>query len=381
MAFGFETGPENVVSIKVVGVGGGGNNVVNRMVRSGVKGVDFIAVNTDKQALNTSSAGYKLQIGEKLTHGQGAGANPEVGQKAAEESRTQLSKALEDTDMVFITAGMGGGTGTGAAPVVAEIAREQGVLTVGVVTKPFGFEGQKRMRAAEAGIEQLRGKVDSLVIIPNERLKYATDQKITFRNAFEIADDVLRQAVQSISDLIRDTGFINLDFADVTAVMKDAGLAHMGVGRAAGKGKAEEAARMAISSPLLETSINGAKGVLINVTGSMDIGLEEVEQAATLVQQAVHPDALTIFGATFDEELDDEIRVTVIATGFESNDQQEAPAAPAAADTQQPTQDDAAAPAAAPQPLDETEGGKAEESDVDRSFDEILKIFSRGDKF
>ena len=381
MAFGFETGPENVVSIKVVGVGGGGNNVVNRMVRSGVKGVDFIAVNTDKQALNTSSAGYKLQIGEKLTHGQGAGANPEVGQKAAEESRTQLSKALEDTDMVFITAGMGGGTGTGAAPVVAEIAREQGVLTVGVVTKPFGFEGQKRMRAAEAGIEQLRGKVDSLVIIPNERLKYATDQKITFRNAFEIADDVLRQAVQSISDLIRDTGFINLDFADVTAVMKDAGLAHMGVGRAAGKGKAEEAARMAISSPLLETSINGAKGVLINVTGSMDIGLEEVEQAATLVQQAVHPDALTIFGATFDEELDDEIRVTVIATGFESNDQQVAPAAPAAADTQQPTQDDAAAPAAAPQPLDETEGEKAEESDVDRSFDEILKIFSRGDKF
>ena len=381
MAFGFETGPENVVSIKVVGVGGGGNNVVNRMVRSGVKGVDFIAVNTDKQALNTSSAGYKLQIGEKLTHGQGAGANPEVGQKAAEESRTQLSKALEDTDMVFITAGMGGGTGTGAAPVVAEIAREQGVLTVGVVTKPFGFEGQKRMRAAEAGIEQLRGKVDSLVIIPNERLKYATDQKITFRNAFEIADDVLRQAVQSISDLIRDTGFINLDFADVTAVMKDAGLAHMGVGRAAGKGKAEEAARMAISSPLLETSINGAKGVLINVTGSMDIGREELEQAATLVQQAVHPDALTIFGATFDEELDDEIRVTVIATGFESNDQQEAPAAPAAADTQRPTQDDAAAPAAAPQPLDEAEGEKAEESDVDRSFDEILKIFSRGDKF
>ena len=381
MAFGFETGPENVVSIKVVGVGGGGNNVVNRMVRSGVKGVDFIAVNTDKQALNTSSAGYKLQIGEKLTHGQGAGANPEVGQKAAEESRTQLSKALEDTDMVFITAGMGGGTGTGAAPVVAEIAKEQDILTVGVVTKPFRFEGSRRMKQAEGGIAELRNKVDSLVIIPNERLKYATDQKITFRNAFEIADDVLRQAVQSISDLIRDTGFINLDFADVTAVMKDAGLAHMGVGRAAGKGKAEEAAKMAISSPLLETSINGAKGVLINVTGSMDIGLEEVEQAATLVQQAVHPDALTIFGATFDEELDDEIRVTVIATGFESNDQQEAPAAPAAADTQQPTQDDAAAPAAAPQPLDEAEGEKAEESDVDRSFDEILKIFSRGDKF
>ena len=381
MAFGFETGPENVVSIKVVGVGGGGNNVVNRMVRSGVKGVDFIAVNTDKQALNTSSAGYKLQIGEKLTHGQGAGANPEVGQKAAEESRTQLSKALEDTDMVFITAGMGGGTGTGAAPIVADIAKELGILTVGVVTKPFRFEGMRRMKQAEGGIAELRNKVDSLVIIPNERLKLATDQKITMVNAFEIADDVLQQAVQSISDLIKNTGFINLDFADVSAVMKDAGRAHMGVGRAAGKNKAEEAARMAISSPLLETSINGAKGVLINVTGSMDIGLEEVEQAATLVQQAVHPDALTIFGATFDEELDDEIRVTVIATGFESNDQQEAPAAPAAADTQQPTQDDAAAPAAAPQPLDETEGEKAEESDVDRSFDEILKIFSRGDKF
>ena len=274
MAFGLETGVENVVKIKVVGVGGGGNNVVNRMVRGGVQGVDFIAVNTDKQALNSSAAGYKLQIGEKLTGGKGAGSNPEVGRQAAEESRNQIGKALEDTDMVFVTAGMGGGTGTGAAPIVAEIAREQGVLTVGVVTKPFGFEGVRRMRAADAGIEALRDKVDSLVIIPNERLKYATDQKITFANAFEIADDVLRQAVQSISDLIRDTGFINLDFADVTAIMKDAGLAHMGVGRAAGKGKAEEAARMAISSPLLETSIDGARGVLINITGSPDIGLE-----------------------------------------------------------------------------------------------------------
>ena len=374
MAFGFETGPENVVSIKVVGVGGGGNNVVNRMVRSGVKGVDFIAVNTDKQALNTSSAGYKLQIGEKLTHGQGAGANPEVGQKAAEESRTQLSKALEDTDMVFITAGMGGGTGTGAAPVVAEIAREQGVLTVGVVTKPFGFEGQKRMRAAEAGIEQLRGKVDSLVIIPNERLKYATDQKITFRNAFEIADDVLRQAVQSISDLIRDTGFINLDFADVTAVMKDAGLAHMGVGRAAGKGKAEEAARMAISSPLLETSIHGARGVLINVTGSMDIGLEEVEQAASLVQDAVHPDALTIFGATFDESMDDEIRVTVIATGF-ADGKSAAAAAPA---------EEKKAAEAKPgiEPINYEEDKAAAEAEKkteeeDDPFADIFKIFNR----
>lgn len=373
MAFGLETGPENVVSIKVVGVGGGGNNVVNRMVRSGAQGVDFVAVNTDKQALNASSANYKIQIGEKLTGGKGAGSNPEVGRKAAEESRNQMAKALESTDMVFITAGMGGGTGTSAAPVVAEIAREAGVLTVGVVTKPFGFEGRKRMAQAEQGIEELRSKVDSLVIIPNERLKYATDQKITFANAFAIADDVLRQAVQSISDLIRDTGFINLDFADVTAIMKDAGLAHMGVGRAAGKGKAEEAARMAISSPLLETSINGAKGVLINVTGSMDIGLEEVEQAATLVQQAVHPDALTIFGATFDETLDDEIRVTVIATGFDE-EQQEA----------RITSNGGTAQAQAEkkpvlQPLDEVKGEQAQD-EMDKSFDEILRIFNK-DKF
>ncbi len=363
MAFGFETGPENVVSIKVVGVGGGGNNVVNRMVRSGTKGVDFIAINTDKQALNASSATYKIQIGEKLTHGKGAGSNPEVGKKSAEESRNQIAKALEDTDMVFVTAGMGGGTGTGGAPVVAEIAREQGILTVGVVTKPFGFEGPRRMRAAEAGIEELRDKVDSLVIIPNERLKLATDQKITFANAFEIADDVLRQAVQSISDLIRDTGFINLDFADVSAIMKDAGLAHMGVGRAAGKGKAEEAARMAISSPLLETSINGARGVLINVTGSMDIGLEEVEQAATLVQEAVHPDALTIFGATFDETLDDEIRVTVIATGFTEGNKIEETA---------PVEETAEAAGEAEPVQNE------EKSEEDKSFEDILSIFSRG---
>ena len=289
MAFGLETGPETVVNIKVIGVGGGGNNVVNRMVKSGTKGVEFVAVNTDKQALNVSSATYKIQIGEKLTHGKGAGADPEVGRKAAEESRSQIAKALEDTDMVFISAGMGGGTGTGGAPIVAEVAKEMDILTVGVVTKPFGFEGPRRMRAAEAGIRELRDKVDSLVIIPNERLKYATDQKITFANAFEIADDVLRQAVQSISDLIRDTGFINLDFADVTAIMKDAGMAHMGVGRAAGKGKAEEAARMAISSPLLETSIDGARGVLINITGSTDIGLEEVSRLAAAFGGAAFP--------------------------------------------------------------------------------------------
>ena len=317
MAFGLDTGPDTVVTIKVIGVGGGGSNVVNRMVRSGMKGVDFIAVNTDKQALKNSAATYKIQIGEKLTQGQGAGSDPEVGRKSAEESRNQISKMLEETDMVFITAGMGGGTGTGAAPIVADIAKELGILTVGVVTKPFNFEGRRRMEQAERGIEDLRTRVDSLVIIPNERLKFATDQKITFANAFEIADDVLRQAVQSISDLIKNTGFINLDFADVTAVMQNAGMAHMGVGRAAGKNKAEEAAKMAISSPLLETSINGARGVLVNVTGSMDIGLEEVETAANLVQQAAHPEALIIFGAAFDDTLEDEIRVTVIATGFE----------------------------------------------------------------
>jgi len=374
MAFGLDTGVENVVRIKVIGVGGGGNNVVNRMVRSGTRGVDFVAVNTDKQALNVSSATYKIQIGEKLTHGQGAGSDPEVGRKSAEESRAQISKALEDTDMVFITAGMGGGTGTGGAPIVAEIAREQGILTVGVVTKPFGFEGRRRMQQAEKGIEELQGKVDSLVIIPNERLKHATDQKITFANAFEIADDVLRQAVQSISDLIRDTGFINLDFADVTAIMKNAGMAHMGVGRAAGKGKAEEAARMAISSPLLETSIHGARGVLINVTGSMDIGLEEVEQAASLVQDAVHPDALTIFGATFDESMDDEIRVTVIATGF-ADGKSAAAAAPA-------EEKKAAESKPSIEPINYEEDKAAAEAEKkteeeDDPFADIFKIFNR----
>ena len=374
MAFGLDTGVENVVRIKVIGVGGGGNNVVNRMVRSGTRGVDFVAVNTDKQALNVSSATYKIQIGEKLTHGQGAGSDPEVGRKSAEESRAQISKALEDTDMVFITAGMGGGTGTGGAPIVAEIAREQGILTVGVVTKPFSFEGRRRMQQAEKGIEELQGKVDSLVIIPNERLKHATDQKITFANAFEIADDVLRQAVQSISDLIRDTGFINLDFADVTAIMKNAGMAHMGVGRAAGKGKAEEAARMAISSPLLETSIHGARGVLINVTGSMDIGLEEVEQAASLVQDAVHPDALTIFGATFDESMDDEIRVTVIATGF-ADGKSAAAAAPA-------EEKKAAESKPGIEPINYEEDKAAAEAEKkaeeeDDPFADIFKIFNR----
>ena len=385
MAFGLDTGPDNVVTIKVIGVGGGGNNVVNRMVKSGTKGVDFVAVNTDKQALNVSSATYKIQIGEKLTHGQGAGSDPEVGRKSAEESRNQIAKALEDTDMVFITAGMGGGTGTGGAPIVAEIAKEMDILTVAVVTKPFGFEGRRRMQQAEAGIAELKDKVDSLVIIPNERLKHATDQKITFANAFEIADDVLRQAVQSISDLIRDTGFINLDFADVTAIMKNAGMAHMGVGRASGKNKAEEAARRAVSSPLLETSINGAKGVLINVTGSMDIGLEEVEQASSLITQSAHPDANIIWGTAFDENLSDEMHVTVVATGFENapNGASAAPAASAGAPVQPHTlptpvfSSDAAAPGAsaapAPAPLDD------EDDDKDY-FDQIMGLLNKRGK-
>ncbi|MCC8075230.1 MAG: cell division protein FtsZ [Clostridiales bacterium] len=323
MSLGFELEPDTVVNIKVVGVGGGGNNVVNRMANSGTQGVEFIAVNTDRQALDHSSATSKIQIGEKITHGQGAGADPEVGRKAAEESRSQLDKALENADMVFVTCGMGGGTGTGGSPIVADVAREKGILTVGVVTKPFKFEGRRRMLQAEAGINELKEKVDSLVIIPNDRLKHATDQKITLNNAFEIADDVLRQAVTSISDLVTDVGFINLDFADVTAVMKDAGLAHMGMGRAAGANKAEEAAKMAISSPLLETSIVGARGVLVNICGDMNIGLEEVETAATLVQEAANPDANIIFGATFDESLEDEIRVTVIATGFDETPAEE----------------------------------------------------------
>ena len=373
MAFGLDMGPDSVVNIKVVGVGGGGNNVVNRMVKTGTKGVDFIAVNTDKQALAVSSATYKIQIGEKLTNGQGAGSDPEVGRKSAEENRTQISKALEDADMVFITAGMGGGTGTGAAPIVADIAKELGVLTVGVVTKPFRFEGMRRMKQAEGGITELRNKVDSLVIIPNERLKLATDQKITMVNAFEIADDVLQQAVQSISDLIKNTGFINLDFADVSAVMKDAGRAHMGVGRAAGKNKAEEAARMAISSPLLETSINGAKGVLINVTGSMDIGLEEVETAANLVQEAAPPEANIIFGAAFDDTLEDELRVTVIATGFDEveSSMPSKPFTQAGAKVEEKKAGEPAAPVEEPAPAQE----KAVVSDDD--WDILERIFSK----
>ena len=368
---------ETPQTIKVVGVGGGGGNAVNRIASAGVRSVELVCMNTDKQALQRSQAAVKVQLGEKLTSGRGAGSKPEVGEKAAEESREAITNVLKDADMVFITAGMGGGTGTGAAPIVAEIAREAGALTVGVVTKPFKFEGKRRMDQALSGISSLLGKVDSLLIIPNDRLKYATDQKVTLANAFEIADDVLRQAVTSIPDLIKNTGFINLDFADVTTIMKDAGFAHMGVGHAVGKGKAEEAAKMAVASPLMETSINGAHGVLINFTGSEDMGLEDVETAANLVQEAAHPDANIIFGATFDNTLDDEIRVTVIATGFEDARPagvQEQPAA-----QQKPSQglytaaqQQAAAPAQQ-QPQQQEAAPAAKEEDP---YDTIFKIFN-----
>ena len=314
-----ESMQDRVVKIKVIGVGGAGNNVINRMIDAGVGGVDFVAVNTDKQDLNKSVCKNKIQIGEKLTGGMGAGSKPEIGQKSAEESRAAISKILEGVDMVFITAGMGGGTGTGAAPIVADLAHEAGILTVGVVTKPFKFEGANRMRQAEAGIAALHDKVDSLVVIPNDRLKYVTDQKITFANAFGIADDVLKQAVLSISELVgfSDRVIINLDFADVSAVMKDAGRAHMGVGIASGREKAEQAALAAISSPLLETAITGATGVLVNVTGSSELTLDDVETAAGIVQENANPDANIIFGATSSDEFEDQMRVTVIATGFE----------------------------------------------------------------
>ena len=316
MPFEIANEAADVVSIKVVGVGGGGGNAINRMVDSGVAGVEFVAVNTDKAALFLSKANKKIQIGEKLTKGQGAGASPEKGQNAAQESKDEIKEALKDTDMVFITAGMGGGTGTGAAPVIAQIAKEMDILTVGIVTKPFGFEGKRRMEQAEIGISELRQNVDSLIVIPNERLKYVSDQKITFKNAFAIADDVLRQGVQSISELINATAFINLDFADVTSVMKDAGYAHMGVGIATGRDKAELAAKAAVSSPLIETSMDNATGVIISVVGSPDIGLEEVDQASMIIHDMCDPDANIIFGTQIDESLEDEIKVTVIATGL-----------------------------------------------------------------
>ena len=316
MSFEISNEYEDVTKIKVIGVGGGGGNAINRMVDSGVQGVEFIAVNTDKHVLMFSKADTKIQIGEKVTAGKGAGARPEVGQKAAEESMDVINDSLNGTDMVFITAGMGGGTGTGAAPVIAQMAKDKGILTVGIVTKPFNFEGRRRMAQAEDGIAELAKHVDSLIIIPDERLKLVSDEKITLVNAFNVADDVLRQGVRSIAELITVPGLINLDFADVTAIMKDAGHAHMGVGRGSGKDKAETAANAAISSPLLETTIKGSKGIIINITASNDIALEAVDTCCSIISDAADPDANIIFGVAFDESLDDEMVVTVVATGF-----------------------------------------------------------------
>ena len=310
---------QNFARIKIIGVGGGGCNAVNRMIEAGIKQVDFIAINTEKQTLDLSKAETKIQIGDKLTKGLGAGGKPEIGQKAAEESSEEITNALKGADMVFVTAGMGGGTGTGAAPIVAGIAKEMGVLTVGIVTKPFSFEGRKRMATAETGIETFRETVDALVTIPNQKLFEVASKSTTMLEAFKIADDVLRQGVQGISDIIIVPGLINVDFADVKSIMKDTGVAHMGIGRGKGDARAEEAAKAAVNSPLLETSIEGAKGVLLNITGGKDLGLFDVDAAAEYVQSCADPDANIIFGSVIDETLEGEIIVTVVATGFEKD--------------------------------------------------------------
>ena len=309
----------NFASIKVIGVGGAGTNAVNRMIESGLQGVDFIAVNTDKQALTLSKAPTKVQIGDKLTKGLGAGANPEVGKHAAEESREEISNFIKGADLVFVTCGMGGGTGTGAAPVIAELARDMGILTIGVVSKPFLFEGRQRMKNAEAGIERLKANVDTLVVVPNDRLLSVVTKGTSVTEAFRIADDTLRQGIQGISDLIAVPNLINLDFADVRTVMEARGLAHMGIGVGKGENRMVDAARQAISSPMLETSIDGARAVLINITGGPDTSIIDINEAAQMITQAADPEANIIFGAGIDENLEDEVRITVIATGFESN--------------------------------------------------------------
>lgn len=320
MSFEFNQEFESPVKIKVIGVGGGGGNAVNRMIAKNIQGVDFITINCDKQVLLTSSAATKISIGEKITKGHGAGSDPSVGKAAAEENIEDIQSVIRGADMVFITTGMGGGTGTGAAPVVAKAAKELGILTIGIVTKPFQFEGRRRMVQAEQGIMALRDYVDSLVVIPNERLKQVSENRITLANAFDYADEVLCHGVQSISDLINTPGIVNLDFADVTTVMKDGGYAHMGVGEGSGRDKAETAAKAAMSSPLLETTIAGARGILINITASPDVILDEVEAASSMISCEAHPDAQIIWGATFDNSLEDTIKVTVIATGFNAPD-------------------------------------------------------------
>ncbi|TCT26865.1 cell division protein FtsZ [Melghiribacillus thermohalophilus] len=318
----FETNMDQLATIKVIGVGGGGSNAVNRMIEHGVQGVEFIAVNTDAQALNLSKAEVKLQIGEKLTRGLGAGANPEVGRKAAEESKEQVEEALQGADMVFVTAGMGGGTGTGAAPVIAQIAKELGALTVGVVTRPFTFEGRKRSAQAITGIDSLKNNVDTLIVIPNDRLLEIVDKNTPMLEAFREADNVLRQGVQGISDLIAVPGLINVDFADVKTIMADKGSALMGIGVATGENRAQEAAKKAISSPLLETSIDGAHGVLMNISGGNNLSLFEVQEAADIVTSAADQEVNVIFGSVINENLKDEIVVTVIATGFDEQKKQ-----------------------------------------------------------
>ena len=361
MIFEHDDSMSSGVNIKVIGVGGGGNNAVNRMINTNIKGVEFIAINTDRQALKRSDASVQLVIGEKVTKGFGAGANPVIGTRSAEESVDDIKALLQGADMCFITAGMGGGTGTGAAPVVARIAREMDILTVAIVTKPFAFEGTRRMNQAEDGISALSSYVDALVVIPNERLKQTSDTRISLANAFEAADDVLRRGVQSISELINVSAFINLDFADVTSVMKDAGYAHMGVGNATGKDKAELAARSAISSPLLETSIKGASGVLISITASPDVGLEDVDVASTMIAQEANPDANVIWGVAFDPELEDEMRITIIATGFEKKFEDQAKETKAKA-----TKETKAEP---------KKEEKSEDEDLD--FDNIFGAFKR----
>ena len=318
MPFEFDDNYQSKVNIKVIGVGGGGNNAINRMIVSNVRGVDFIAINTDNQTLLHSSATVKVPIGEKITKGHGAGANPEIGERAAEENLEEIKNALVGAEMVFVTAGMGGGTGTGAAPVVARVAQEMGILTVGIVTKPFSFEGKRRMEQAELGIANLSQYVDSLIIIPNEKLKQI-GEKITLMNAFEVADDVLRHGVQSISELINVPQYINLDFADVSTLMKNAGYAHMGVGEGSGKDKAETAAKNAISSPLLETTISGSMGILVSITASPDIELSDIDTASSLIADQAHEDATVIWGVAFDPELEDKMKITIIATGFDNS--------------------------------------------------------------
>ncbi len=358
------------VNIKVIGVGGGGNNAVNRMIATNIRGVHFVAVNTDRQVIRHSEASSHIIIGEKYTKGWGAGANPEVGARAAEESIEEIKAMLKDADMVFVTAGMGGGTGTGAAPVVARAAQEMGILTIGIVTKPFSFEGRRRAEQAERGIAELRKYVDSLVVIPNDRLRQVSDTRITLANAFEVADDVLRRGVQSISDLINVPGFINLDFADVTSVMKDAGYAHMGVGAATGKDKAELAARAAVFSPLLESSISGAHGILINITVSPDVGLEEVNQASEMIAAEAHPDASIIWGVAFDPDLDDEMKITIIATGFAETDEerQSIKEHPAVTRANIAAKEEAAA----------AEAAAEEKDDEDMDVNDIMGLFRAG---